>query len=116
MEEHPNDRAANQLDEASAAMVRSLTLALKANVPETTLPADAREPLASEFLDSIGRLLQTLESIPPGPAGGAALLYVVQKLNLDQAGEEGSTIMLTLVQAMQQIHQGIVLARARAAT
>lgn len=99
------------LDRADNTLVAWLVAALRANIPENELPAEARVPAAQEFLEFIGRFQELLAGILPSPAKGAALLFVTQSLNLDKVEDAPARQMLTLVEAMRRLQESLRSAR-----
>jgi len=105
--------AEDEAAEAERKMVKLLTDALAANVDREHLPWQEREGVAEEFLEFTGRLVTFLQAQQPSPAKAAAVLYVVNRLGLDKSEGPAAQIILTLVQAMDQIAGALSKSKSR---
>ena len=97
--QHPNPA---QVDEAEA-LVAALEAALTRIVPTKLCAPDNRRPLATSFVDMLGRLVEFLEQFKPMNHGQmSALLYFVDNLKLDHVGADAAFIMTAMVDAARK--------------
>lgn len=89
-------------DEAEG-IVEALVKDLAEKVPVAVIPADTRREVAEEFVGFLGKLVEFFEkNLPASAAKNAAILFFVNRLELDKVPRDTAFITLTLIDAMKR--------------